>query len=85
MNGTKEDEIMNMTCEDLEQLSTTSNPQEVERAIHKYSTYLDQSVKCLQKMDHSKNAPLILDKINDVMQKAWAVPTHGHELGLFSV
>jgi hypothetical protein len=81
MNGTKEDEIMNMTCEDLEQLSTTSNPQEVERAIHKYSTYLDQSVKCLQKMDHSKNAPLILDKINDVMQKAWAVPTHGHELG----
>lgn len=69
-----------MTCEDLEQLSTTSNPQEVEKAIHKYSIYLDQSVKCLQKAD-TTNAPLILDKINDVMQKAWAVPTHGHELG----
>ncbi|XP_044267301.1 NAD(+) hydrolase sarm1 isoform X2 [Tribolium madens] len=81
LTGNKEEEILNMTCEDLEQLSTTSNPQEVERAIHKYSSYLDQSIKCLQKTDQPKNAPLILDKINDVMQKAWAVPTHGHELG----
>lgn len=81
MNGTKEEEILNMSCDDLKQLSTTSNPQEVERAIHKYSSYLDQSIKCLQKPDQSKNAPQILEKINDVMQKAWAVPTHGHELG----
>ncbi|RZC34291.1 sterile alpha and TIR motif-containing protein 1, partial [Asbolus verrucosus] len=81
MNGSREDEIINMTYEDLEQLSPMSNPQEVEKAIHKYSHYLDQSVKCLQKMDQTTNAPLILDKINDVMQKAWAVPTHGHELG----
>lgn len=83
MNGgsTKDDEILNMTYEDLERLSSHSNPQDVERAITKYSSYLDQSVKCLQRIDHVKNAPQILNKLNDVMQKAWAVPTHGHELG----
>ncbi|KAJ8971857.1 hypothetical protein NQ314_000519 [Rhamnusium bicolor] len=81
MNGTPEEEILCTSLEDLDNLSAVSNAQEVERAIHKYSTYLDASIRCLQKMDQNKNAPSILNKINDVMRKAWAVPTYGHELG----
>ncbi|KAJ8940838.1 hypothetical protein NQ318_005284 [Aromia moschata] len=81
MNGTPEEEILNTSLEDLDHLSAISNVQDVERAIHKYSTYLDVSIRCLQKMDQNKNAPSILNKINDVMRKAWAVPTYGHELG----
>ncbi|XP_018577432.1 sterile alpha and TIR motif-containing protein 1 [Anoplophora glabripennis] len=81
MNGTPEEDILNTSLDDLENLSAGSNAQEVERAIHKYSTYLDVSIRCLQKMENNKNAQSILNKINDVMSKAWAVPTYGHELG----
>ncbi|KAJ8983243.1 hypothetical protein NQ317_011652 [Molorchus minor] len=81
MNGTPEEEILNTSLEDLDTLSAISNVQDVERAIHKYSTYLDVSIRCLQKVDQNKNAPFILNKINDVLRKAWAVPTYGHELG----
>lgn len=81
MNGTPEEDILNTSLDDLENLSAVSNAQEVERAIHKYSTYLDVSIKCLQKTEGNKNAQSILNKINDVMSKAWAVPTYGHELG----
>ncbi|KAF5306190.1 hypothetical protein FQR65_LT07467 [Abscondita terminalis] len=83
MNGSikPEDDLMAMTFEDLEHLSSTSNPQDIERAIHKYSTYLDLSIKNLQKNNLGKKAPSILNRINDVIQKAWAVPTYGHELG----
>lgn len=83
MNGTPEEDLLNTSFDDLDNLSAVSNAQEVERAIHKYSTYLDTSIKCLQKMapEGNKNAQGILNKINDVMSKAWAVPTYGHELG----
>nr|CAI5841075.1 unnamed protein product [Callosobruchus analis] len=81
MNGNPEDEILATSLEDLDSLSAASNVQDIERAIHKYSTYLDVSIRCLQKLDQSKNAPQLLNKINDVMCKAWAVPTFGHELG----
>lgn len=82
MNGSKsEDELMNMTYEDLEQLSTDSTQQEVEKAINKYSACLDTFIKCLQNTESGKKASCILEKINEIMEKAWAVPTHGHELG----
>ncbi|RZF44370.1 hypothetical protein LSTR_LSTR007945 [Laodelphax striatellus] len=66
--------------EDLERLSANSNPQEVERAILKYSVKLDNMVQNIKKGD-SKKAPQILNNINEMMRKAWAVPAHGHELG----
>ncbi|CAH1155821.1 unnamed protein product [Phaedon cochleariae] len=81
MNGTPEEDILNTSLDDLDALTASSDINEIERAKHKYSTYLDESVRCLQKLDQSKDAPLVLNKINDVMQKAWAVPTYGHELG----
>ncbi|CAH1185693.1 unnamed protein product [Phyllotreta striolata] len=81
LNGTPEESILNTSLEDLESLSAQSDLQDIERAKHKYSTYLDESVKYLQKLDQGRDAPLVLDKINDVMRKAWAVPTYGHELG----
>ncbi|CAH1112715.1 unnamed protein product [Psylliodes chrysocephalus] len=81
MNGTPEEAILNTSLEDLESLTAQSDIHDIERAKHKYSTYLDESIKCLQKLEQSKEAPLVLDKINDVMRKAWAVPTYGHELG----
>ncbi|KAK5645306.1 hypothetical protein RI129_006606 [Pyrocoelia pectoralis] len=84
MNGSSikpDEDLMNMSFEDLDELSSTSNQQDVERAIHKYSTYLDLSVKNLQKNSFGKKSPAILNRINEVIQKSWAVPTYGHELG----
>ncbi|XP_031338896.1 sterile alpha and TIR motif-containing protein 1 isoform X2 [Photinus pyralis] len=84
MNGTSikpDEDLMNMSFEDLDQLSSTTNQQDVERAIYKYSTYLDLSIKNLQKNSLGKKSPAILNRINDVIHKAWAVPTYGHELG----
>lgn len=81
MNGSQEDEILLTSFDDLEQLSASSNYLEVEKAINKYTAYLDASIKCIQKPDQIAKAPQILNKINDVIRKAWAVPTFGHELG----
>lgn len=82
LGGTiEEDKLLSMSLDDLETLTTDSNPQDVEIAIKKYSLYLDQSIKCLQRVGEGAKTPLILNKVYDVMQKAWAVPTHGHELG----
>lgn len=78
------DDLISMGYEDLDHLSASSNTQDVERAIHKYSTRLDMYVRGLQSDDNvgnNKQAPTILNCINDIMQRAWAVPTHGHELG----
>lgn len=67
--------------DDLEKLSSASNSKEVETAITKYSQYLDSNVKSLQQTEHGTKVPSVLDTINTVIQKAWAVPTHGHQLG----
>ncbi|CAH1121395.1 unnamed protein product [Ceutorhynchus assimilis] len=80
MNSCPEDEILATSFDDLEQLSASSNYIEVEKAINKYTAYLEASIKYIQKTDNGK-APQILNKINDVVRKAWAVPTFGHELG----
>lgn len=83
MNGSMkgEEDLLGMSFEDLEQMSSNSTTQDIERAIHKYSTYLDLFIKTLKQNNLGKKAPVVLNRINDIMQKAWAVPTHGHELG----
>nr|CAD7427471.1 unnamed protein product [Timema monikensis] len=86
MNGTiktVEDELLNQGFEDLERLSANSKPQDVERAIQKYSMCLDSIVKNLRRGVDPRLAkvPQVLNRINEMMRKAWAVPTHGHTLG----
>ncbi|XP_021941773.1 sterile alpha and TIR motif-containing protein 1 isoform X3 [Zootermopsis nevadensis] len=89
MNGamkSSEDELLNLGFEDLEQLSANSNAQEVERAILKYTTCLDSFIKSLKRSDGGSEpkptkVPQVLNRINEMMRKAWAVPTHGHTLG----
>ncbi|KAL1490699.1 hypothetical protein ABEB36_013351 [Hypothenemus hampei] len=81
MNGNPEDEILAITFDDLEQLSAKSPYIEVEKVIGKYTAYLDTSIKIIQNQEQLAKAPQILNKINDVIRKAWAVPAYGHELG----
>lgn len=81
MNGSSDDELINLPLDDLVQLSADSSPQEIEKAIQKYSACVDESIKRLQSMDVGPKAPQILDKINKILNKAWEVPSHGHELG----
>ncbi|XP_063241318.1 NAD(+) hydrolase sarm1 isoform X3 [Bacillus rossius redtenbacheri] len=86
MNGalrSSEDELLGHGFEDLERLSASSSPQEVERAIQKYSTCLESIVRSLRRGGDPRLAevPLVLSRLNEMMRKAWAVPTHGHTLG----
>lgn len=86
MNGTSmksiEDDMLGQGFEDLERLCANSNQQDVDRAIQKYSHCLDNLVQTVKRNEGGKNkAPLILNNINEMIRKAWAVPTHGHELG----
>lgn len=67
--------------DDLEKLSSSSNPKEVETAIVKYSQYLDSNVKSLQQADQGAKMPSLLNSMNEVVKKAWAVEKFGHELG----
>lgn len=79
--GLTDDDLFPRGFEDLEKLSVSSNTLEVETAIRKYSSCLDNFVRTLHDNANLKKAPNILNCINDIMQRAWAVPTHGHELG----
>ena len=85
MNGIRpaEDELLSFPLDDLDLLCTTSNPQDVDRAIAKYSNLIDAFVERLRSPDSNKTgkAPLLLNRVNEIIRKAWAVPTHGHELG----
>ncbi|XP_058465890.1 NAD(+) hydrolase sarm1 isoform X3 [Malaya genurostris] len=79
MNGT-----VNMgddfpSFEDLERLG--NNPADVENTIHKYSNHLTSYVENLQHSEQLKKAPTLLNTMNEIIRRAWAVPTHGHELG----
>lgn len=76
-----EDAKFNQGFIDLEKLSSTSNQEDVKEAIGKYSRYLDTNVLLLKQPDQMGKVPNLLDSINAVIRKAWAVPTHGHQLG----
>lgn len=73
------EEMLNF--EDLEGLGSNSSQKDVEKAIAKYTHCLESYVESLQKLDDNGRAPTVLEKINEIIMKAWAVPTFGHELG----
>jgi len=90
MNGmrppTAEDELLSLPLDDLDLLCSKSNLQDVDCAISKYCGLLDSFVERLkasaeQNGNKSCKAPQLLNRVNEIIRKAWAVPTHGHELG----
>ncbi|KAE8742776.1 hypothetical protein FOCC_FOCC011704 [Frankliniella occidentalis] len=77
----QEEEQVFTDLADLESLSPTSSQQEVENAILKYTTQLEHVIKMLRTRNDKRQEPKMLNRINDMIRKAWAVPTLGHELG----
>ena len=71
------------SLEELKEMGCNSNTQAVEKAKIQSSNFLDLNVQHLQQSesDYKKRDPNVLNSINDVIRKAWAVPTYGHELG----
>ncbi|XP_049793030.1 NAD(+) hydrolase sarm1 isoform X6 [Schistocerca nitens] len=76
-----EDELLSETFEDLDQLSANSNPKEVEKVIVKYSQCLERLVQGLERGGGAARAPQALERVNELVRRAWSVPRHGHELG----
>ncbi|XP_046389688.1 NAD(+) hydrolase sarm1 isoform X2 [Ischnura elegans] len=83
-----EEELLSQSFEDLERLSADSNAKEVQSAIDKYSAYLSALLEHVRKLTNDggggavrTTAPRALARVNEMMRKAWAVPTYGHELG----
>ncbi|XP_073981334.1 sterile alpha and armadillo motif isoform X3 [Rhodnius prolixus] len=87
MNGQNikmiEGDILPASFDDLENLCAKSSPQEVEKAKEKYKNLLEKAIKKIKgiKGEGSKQVPSILNRLNEMIRKAWEVPTHGHELG----
>ncbi|XP_046807191.1 NAD(+) hydrolase sarm1 isoform X2 [Lucilia cuprina] len=73
--------LADFRLDDLMQLSSTSGQKDIEQAISKYSNMLTSCVNSLQDKKATSDDTMYLDKINEVIRRAWAVPTHGHELG----
>lgn len=69
---------MSQNFDDLENLSSTSNRADVEKAISKYSQHVNM---CVRQLCFIGKAPEALEKLNEIIRRAWAIPTHGHELG----
>lgn len=69
---------MSQNFDDLENLSSTSNRSDVEKAISKYSQHVNM---CVRQLCFIGKAPEALEKLNEIIRRAWAIPTHGHELG----
>uniref|UniRef100_A0A1I8PZY4 ADP-ribosyl cyclase/cyclic ADP-ribose hydrolase n=1 Tax=Stomoxys calcitrans TaxID=35570 RepID=A0A1I8PZY4_STOCA len=73
--------LADFKLDDLSSLTANSGQKEIEQAISKYSNMLTSCVNSLQEKKPPSDETLFLDKINEVIRRAWAVPTHGHELG----
>lgn len=74
------DDLLNTNFEDLDRMREIANPQDVENAIRKYSEYLENAVKGLTNGKYADaKAPPVLNKMFEMICKAWAVPTY--ELG----
>ncbi|XP_060659532.1 NAD(+) hydrolase sarm1 isoform X7 [Drosophila nasuta] len=79
--------LKDLKLDDLKSLTAGSGQQEIEQAITKYSNVLTTFVSTLQQDDdnsvssHGDKKSVYLQMINEVIRRAWAVPTHGHELG----
>lgn len=88
MNGsvkTMEDDLSNITFDDLDSLNANSSKVDVEKAITKYTSSLDAFIKRLKQSQvnelNLRKAFSDLDKLNQIIRRAWAVPTYGHQLG----
>lgn len=58
-----------LNFEDLEKLCSSNNPTDVEHAMLKYSQHVNT---CVKQMTVAK-APKVLDKLNEIIRRAWAV------------
>ncbi|KAM3963160.1 LOW QUALITY PROTEIN: sterile alpha and armadillo motif [Aphomia sociella] len=85
LNGTikpGDEDLTNLNFDDLDKLNANSNQGDVELAIKKYSSRMNAFITSIKKNQiDMKSASLHFDKLNEMLRRAWAVPTHGHELG----
>jgi len=74
MAESKED-LLNVKFDDPDQMQDVANNSAVENAIHKYSSFLDNNVNVLtcDEYAHLGAANEVIDKILDMMCKAWSV------------
>lgn len=68
-NGSWDLEISH-NFDDLENLSTSSNPLDIEQAILKYSQHVNT---CVRHLSTISKAPEAIDKLNEIIRRAWAV------------
>lgn len=61
---------MSQNFDDLESLCSTSNPLDVEQAILKYSQHVNM---CVRQLCFIGKAPEALEKLNEIVRRAWAV------------
>ncbi|XP_064112730.1 NAD(+) hydrolase sarm1-like isoform X8 [Macrobrachium nipponense] len=70
--------------DDLDLLNASSQPVDIQNAIMRYSGVMSSFVEQLKNLSMSetlKDAPSLLENIDEMLRKAWSVPVHGHELG----
>lgn len=69
--------------DDLIQLQHDLIAENVDNVIRKYSNSIKEVVEALKEggKKSKTHAPAVLDKMREMMTKAWLVPTHGHQLG----
>jgi hypothetical protein len=61
---------MSQNFDDLENLSSTSNRADVEKAISKYSQHVNM---CVRQLCFIGKAPEALEKLNEIIRRAWAI------------
>ncbi|KAK4307576.1 hypothetical protein Pmani_020660 [Petrolisthes manimaculis] len=66
--------------QDLDNLNTASQPGDITNAIMRYSGVMSSFVDQLKALTVN-DAPSLLENIDEMMRRAWSVPTYGHELG----
>ncbi len=70
--------------DDLECLTPNTQINNVQNALVKYCGIMSSTVEAMKKDGHEGKADSLSDwmsKINDMMAKAWEVPSFGHEIG----
>ena len=70
-----------MQFDDLECLTPTTNVKNVENALVKYCGIMSNSVKAMKKDGSADSLSDWMSKLNDMMTKAWEVPSFGHDMG----
>lgn len=84
MNGTlvslEGDQDGQLSLVELDRLTGSSGPIEVERVKATYSALMSTCVEKLKRMEPHR-MPSFLDQVNEMVRKAWTVPSHGHLLG----